>query len=449
MISFVNGSLTFLLVLMLLTGGGAYAMKTAFEQPGPLDHSTVVVIPPGEGLTGIASRLQREGVISDSKIMLAGYYWDRVKSYFTSGKIPSLKSGEYEIRKNASMRQVIDTLVEGKAILMKVSVPEGLTSYQIVQLLKAHPDLNGDIAEIPVEGSLLPDTYKFSRGTERREIIARMQTDAKRFMSKQWETRSSRIPYKTPEEALIMASLVEKETGKADERDRVAGVFLNRVNKRMRLQSDPTIIYAVTGGKGALGRGITKSELEDKNEYNTYQIEGLPPTPICNPGRAAIEAVLNPATTSDLFFVADGSGGHAFATSLQDHQKNVQRWRQIEREARAKAASNADQSRQEQSAGPGVALEMPGVNVDNGQAQAPAVLTPATATSNTIVATEDNAVTVPAVEPAAASAPKPVSAAVDATAKATGAKPAKPAKATAKPVVDPKAAKKPLKPKTP
>jgi UPF0755 protein len=464
-ITFVNSTLTVLLVLMLLAGGGAYAMKTAYEQPGPLDHSTVVVIPPGEGLTGIASRLQREGVITDSKVLLAGFYWDRVKSYVTGTKFPALKAGEYEIRKSASMRQVVDTLVEGKAILMKVSVPEGLTSYQIVQLLKGHPDLTGELTEVPAEGTLLPDTYKFSRGTERKEIVSRMQADAKKFVSKQWETRSSRVQFKTPEEALIMASLVEKETGKADERDRVAGVFLNRINKRMRLQSDPTIIYIVTGGKGALGRGITRSELDDKNAYNTYQIEGMPPTPICNPGRAAIEAVLNPAQTSDLFFVADGSGGHAFAATIQEHQKNVQHWRQVEREAKAKAAA-AGAAAQDQSAGPGVALEMPGVSVDNSAAkETPAVLAPAAAKASPIVAAEDdNAVTVPAVEavapPKAAEAAKPAPAkvvekatpakAVEAPKTATATAPAsalKPAP-TATKAAAATPAKKKIKPKT-
>ena len=369
MVGLLNSSLTVLLVLMMLTGGSGYALKYAFEQPGPLDHTTVVVIPPGEGLTAIASRLQREGVITDSKILLAGFYWNRAKSYFTGTKPAALKAGEYEIRKAASMHQVIDTLVEGKAILMKVTVPEGLTSYQIVKLLEAQQDLTGEVTDIPTEGSLLPDTYKFSRGTDRKEIVARMQADAKRFVAKQWETRADRVPFKTPEEAIIMASLVEKETGKADERDRVAGVFLNRIAKKMRLQSDPTIIYVVTGGKGALGRGITKSEIEAKNEYNTYQIEGLPPTPICNPGRASIEAVLNPANTGDLFFVADGSGGHAFAATIKDHQKNVQRWRQLERDAKAKASADGAAA-PDQTAGPGVALEMPGVTMDNSAGQA-------------------------------------------------------------------------------
>jgi UPF0755 protein len=367
-VGFLNSSFTVLLVLMLLLGGTGYALKYTFDQPGPLDHAAVVVIPQGEGLTGIASRLQREGIVTDSRVLLAGIYWNRVRGYFSGAKAPTLRAGEYEIRKGASMRQVVETLLEGKAILTKVTIPEGLTSYQIVQLLAKQEDLTGEIKDIPTEGSLLPDTYKFSHGTDRKDIIARMQADAKRFLAKQWETRSYRVPFKTPEEALILASLVEKETGKADERDRVAGVFLNRLAKRMRLQSDPTIIYVLTAGKGALGRGITKSEIEAKNEYNTYQIDGMPPTPICNPGRASIEAVLNPATTNDLYFVADGSGGHAFAATIREHQKNVQRWRQVERDAKAKAATDA--ATQDATAGPGVALDMPGVSVDGAAAPA-------------------------------------------------------------------------------
>ena len=369
LVRFFNATLTVLLVLMLGLGGAAFALKYEYEKPGPLDHSTVVVIPPGEGAIGIANRLQREGVVTDSRVLLIGYYWTRMKTYAMGTKQPNLKAGEYEIRKSASMRQVLETLVEGKAILYKVTVPEGLTSYQIVQILKAQPDLTGDVTQIPPEGSLLPDTYKFSRGADRNELIARMQADQKRYAAKQWDSRSTKVPFKSLDEALIMASLVEKETGKADEREHVASVFINRLAKHMRLQSDPTIIYYLTEGQGNLGRGIYKNEIEDKNPYNTYQIEGLPPTPICNPGRASIEAVLNPATTDDLFFVADGSGGHAFADNIRDHQKNVQRWRQLENaSAKAKAAAGqaAQPADQDQSAGPGVALDMPGVTVEGG-----------------------------------------------------------------------------------
>ncbi len=194
-----------------------------------------------------------------------------------------------------------------------------------------------------------------------------MQDDQKKYLAKQWEQRAPDLPFKTPAEIVTMASIVEKETGRADERDRVAGVFVNRIRKRMRLQSDPTIIYYVTGGKGALGRGITRSELDAKHAYNSYQVAGLPPTPISNPGRAAIDAVLNPAKTNDVYFVADGSGGHAFAETIRDHQNNVLKWRQIEKVTRAKqkaeaaAGSDAGESA-EASAGPGMALEMTGVS---------------------------------------------------------------------------------------
>ena len=358
---FLNGALTVLLVLMLLAGGTGYAMKYAFDEPGPVKNSTVVVIPQGEGAIGIAYRLQQDDVISDRRVLLAGYYWERAKAWLGGAKFPSLRAGEYEIPKNASARQVLDALLEGKAILEKVTIPEGLTSFQVVELLNRQPNLTGEIADVPAEGSLLPETYRFSRGTSRAEIVARMQADERKYVAQQWERRSGALPFKTADEAIILASIVEKEA--RNERDRVAGVFINRLAKKMRLQSDPTIIYVLTGGKGNLGRGITKSEIETKNEYNTYQIEGLPPTPISNPGRQAIDAVMNPAATDDLYFVADGTGNHAFANNIRDHQKNVQRWRQLERDAKAKAAADAANSVQDQTAGPGVALDMPGVNV--------------------------------------------------------------------------------------
>ena len=357
----LNGALTVLMVLMVLAGGTGFAMKYAFDEQGPVNHSAIVVIPQGEGAIGIAYRLQQDGVVADRKVVLAGYYFERAKAWLGGGKLPNLRAGEYEIPKNASPRQVLDALLEGKAILEKVTIPEGLTSYQIVELLKRQSNLSGDIAEIPTEGSLLPETYRFSRNTSRAEIIARMQADNKKYIAQQWERRSSTLPFKTADEAIILASIVEKEA--RNERDRVAGVFINRLAKKMRLQSDPTIIYVVTSGKGNLGRGITRSEIDTKNEYNTYQIEGLPPTPICNPGRQAIDAVMNPATTGDLYFVADGTGNHAFASNIRDHQNNVKRWRQLERDAKAKAAADAAGAAQDQTAGPGVALDMPGVAV--------------------------------------------------------------------------------------
>jgi UPF0755 protein len=207
--------------------------------------------------------------------------------------------------------------------------------------LRADPDLKGDILQVPAEGTLLPDTYRFQMGDTRQDIIERMEASQKKFSAKLWEERDPDIPVQSLEEAIILASIVEKETSRADERPRIAGVFQNRLRKKMRLQSDPTIIYGVSGGKGYLEGPILQSHLEQENPYNTYKIDGLPPTPIANPGRAAIEAVLKPAKTDDLYFVADGSGGHAFAPSLDGHNQNVARWRQIERERREKERAEA------------------------------------------------------------------------------------------------------------
>jgi UPF0755 protein len=215
----------------------------------------------------------------------------------------------------------------------------------MVERIQASPDLQGTIAEIPAEGTLLPDTYRFQIGDSRQDIVERMQVAQKKFLAKMWEERDPDIVVQTPEEAVILASIVEKETSRADERPLIASVFENRLRKKMRLQSDPTIIYGLVGGKGVLDHPITQEELERETAYNTYKINGLPPTPIGNPGRAAIEAVLKPAKTKDLYFVADGTGGHAFAPSLDAHNDNVARWRQIERakreQERAEAAAAA------------------------------------------------------------------------------------------------------------
>ncbi|MGI9383414.1 MAG: endolytic transglycosylase MltG [Methyloligellaceae bacterium] len=326
----LNGMMTLLVIGALGFGGLIYFAKLQFDKPGPLGHSTIIAIPRGEGVNAIAGRLERNGVISDRLIFVAAVQYFKAQA--------KLKAGEYEVRKGASMRQVLDTLVQGKALLYKVSVPEGFTSQQVVDRLNAAEHLKGEITEVPPEGSLLPDTYKFTRGMSRQDLIERMQAEQRKYVLRLWPSRARDLPYKTPYEAITMASIVEKETGRADERARIAGVFVNRLRKNMRLQSDPTIIYGIAGGRGTLGRPILRSELEKDTPYNTYKIQGLPPTPIANPGRAAIEAVLNPAQTSDIYFVADGTGGHAFASSLSEHRKNVARWREIEREIRARQA---------------------------------------------------------------------------------------------------------------
>ena len=242
-----------------------------------------------------------------------------------------LKPGEYEFRKNASLRDVIGTIVEGKVVQHAVTIPEGLTSEQIVARLSENEIFTGTVREMPREGTLLPETYKFPRGTTREQVIQRMQQSQKRVLAEIWERRNTDIPVKTPEQLVTLASIVEKETGKADERSRVAAVFVNRLRQKMKLQSDPTIIYGLAGGKGTLGRPIKRSEIMQPSPYNTYVVDGLPPGPIANPGRASLEATANPARTRDLFFVADGTGGHSFTETYDQHQKNVAKLRTMEK----------------------------------------------------------------------------------------------------------------------
>lgn len=335
--AFLNGLFTLSLVALIGAGGLIYFVKARFDEPGPLGYSTVFVIPRGESTNAVAARLEQEGVISDRRIFMASIRYFQ----FRSGKKLryGIKAGEYEISRNASMRSVLDALIDGRVVSHKVPIPEGLTSEQIVARLNNVPELTGEIGQIPPEGSLLPDTYLISRNSTRADLLARMQTAQKRFIEKLWPARAPNLQLKTIDEALILASIVEKETGRPDERRKIAGVFLNRLRRKIRLQSDPTIIYGLVGGKGTLGRPILRSEIDKATPYNTYQINGLPPTPIANPGRAAIEAVLNPEKTDALYFVADGTGGHVFSKSLKGHNQNVAKWRVVEREIRAREAA--------------------------------------------------------------------------------------------------------------
>jgi UPF0755 protein len=221
--------------------------------------------------------------------------------------------------------------VSGRSVLHAITFPEGLTSQQIVDRLNADMVLTGDVAEVPSEGSLMPDTYKFTRGQTRQQIIEQMERAQEKAVAEIWSRRSPDLPIATPQELVTLASIVEKETGRADERPRVAAVFINRLRQGMRLQSDPTIIYGLFGGVGKpSNRPILQSDLDKPTAYNTYQVDGLPPTPIANPGKAALEAVANPSRTNDIYFVADGSGGHAFAATIEEHNRNVARWRRIE-----------------------------------------------------------------------------------------------------------------------
>lgn len=316
-------SLLFSLALLAALTGGALLLygQQRFEAPGPAAAAIEVAIPPGSGLAAIARRLEGAGAIEDADIF-------RFATRFRQAE-RGLKAGEYEIPPRASMADILALLESGKTIERRVTVPEGLTSAQIVALLNATPKLTGEIDALPPEGSLAPETYFFTTGEDRAALLARMRAAQDALLDALWPGRADDLPFDTREEALTLASIVEKETGIGAERARVAGVFVNRLRKGMRLQSDPTVIYGVAGGAG-LDRPIRRSDLKDRNAYNTYVIDGLPPTPIAHPGRAAIEATLNPAPTDAFYFVADGTGGHAFARTLAEHNRNVRAWRRIE-----------------------------------------------------------------------------------------------------------------------
>ena len=331
-----NAIITIVLALMICAGGVYIYGKQKIEAPGPLQEDKIVNIPTRAGMADIADTLQREGVIDNNR-------WVFIGSVIALKARSELKPGEYSFQKNASLRDVIGTIVEGKVVQHAVTVPEGLTSEQIVTRLSDNDIFAGSVREIPREGTLLPETYKFPRGTTRDQVIQRMQQAQKRTLAEIWERRSPDIPIKTPEQLITLASIIEKETGKADERSRVAAVFVNRLRQRIKLQSDPTIIYGLVGGKGTLGRPIKRSEIQQPSPYNTYVVDGLPPGPIANPGRASLEAAANPARTRDLFFVADGTGGHSFSDTYDQHQKNVAKLRAMERQIQNDTVEPSDE----------------------------------------------------------------------------------------------------------
>ena len=333
---FGNAVFTIILLFMLGAGSAYFYGKQKIEAPGPLQEDKIVNIPSRAGMTDIADILQREGVIDNNR-------WAFIGSVFALKARSELKPGEYLFQKNASLRDVIGTIVEGKVVQHAVTIPEGLTSEQIVARLSENDIFSGSVRELPREGTLLPETYKFPRGTPREQVISRMQQAQKRVVAEIWERRNLDTPIRTADQLVTLASIIEKETGKADERSRVAAVFVNRLRQKIKLQSDPTIIYGLVGGKGTLGRPIKRSEILQPSPYNTYVIDGLPPGPIANPGRASLEAAANPARTRDLFFVADGSGGHAFSDTYDQHQKNVAKLRTMEKQIQNDTVEPADE----------------------------------------------------------------------------------------------------------
>lgn len=334
-----SGLMTAAVFLLIGAFAGVTIANREFAEPGPLPTDKVVIIERGSTTEDIVETLSREGVVARPSLLWAVLLWRDISSKFGSeGASRRAKSGEYLFRQAATMSEVVEIITSGRSIQHAITIPEGLTSEQIVERLMQNELLTGEIASVPAEGSLLPDTYRINRGTTRESLIARMASEQRRVLNEIWNRRAKDLPLRNPRELVTLASIVEKETGRADERPRVASVFYNRLDKKMRLQSDPTIIYGIVGGKATLGRPISRADIDRPTAYNTYTIPALPPGPIANPGRAAMEATANPSRTRDLYFVADGTGGHAFAETLEQHNRNVARWRQIEAQRAANPA---------------------------------------------------------------------------------------------------------------
>lgn len=377
-----NGMSFLILALIALAGAIAWGQRE-FRAQGPLTDAVFFEVPRGASLRRVSEDLEAAGIVTSAMLFRLGADYAEMSG--------ALRFGNYEIPPGASMEQVLaivttggpssfrytatyvlrlegtgelrlrervpgtDEVValadfayedgvpevysalvaDGTPIAYRVSVPEGLTSWQIVEGLRAADFLSGEIAEVPPEGVLAPDTFEVRRGQDRQEIIDTMLATQQDILVAAWAGRQDGLPLADAQEALILASIIEKETSVAEERRLVSSVFINRLNQGIRLQTDPTVIYGITEGRGVLGRGIRASELRAETPWNTYVIDGLPPTPIANPGRAAIEAAVNPEDTPLIFFVADGTGGHAFAETLEEHNRNVARWRQIEAEREA------------------------------------------------------------------------------------------------------------------
>lgn len=324
----ILANLIFSLLILVALGAGfsIYYLKQTFNSPGPLQQAETIWIKQGTGIKEISTMLVNRDIISNDQIFVYGIGWEQ--------KTKALKAGEYEIPAHASMRDVMDILVLGRSIEHTITIPEGWTVTQAVERIAANDILTGDLdkSKLPPEGSLMADTITFLRGTNRTDVMRRLQQKQDKLVKDIWATRAPDLPIKNINEFVTLASIVEKETGIASERPQVAAVFINRLRKNMRLQSDPTIIYGLFGGEGKpSGRPIYRSDIDKETPYNTYKINGLPPTPIAIPGKDALMAVANPPKTDDLYFVADGTGGHAFAKTLDEHNQNVKKWREVER----------------------------------------------------------------------------------------------------------------------
>lgn len=320
----IGGGLALLIAVVCVAGAALWGYWR-FDAPGPATAETTVLIPQGAGVAQIGRQLAEAGVVEDPRLFTLGVR--------LIGDRP-LRAGEYRIPAGASAREIMELMAAGRTVVRRLTVPEGLTTAEIIRLVAEADGLQGDLppeVEWPAEGALLPETYFYSWGDDRRALLDRMARAMEETLAELWPERAPDLPLETPHEAVTLASIVEKETGLPEERPRVARVFINRLNRGMPLQSDPTVIYSLTAGRQAMGRALTRSDLAIDHPYNTYTVRGLPPGPIANPGRASIEAVLNPIESDELYFVADGNGGHLFARTLKEHNRNVARWRALQR----------------------------------------------------------------------------------------------------------------------
>ena len=315
-------ALTLIMVVAVVAAAGILVWgAAAFDAEGPSREDTTIVLPRGTSVAQIARSLQTHGILEEPNLF-------RLVVRAT-GQSKSLRAGEYLVPAGSSMRAVLALLLSGETVVRRLTLPEGLTTFEALALIAASEGLDGAPPSVVGEGGLLPETYHYAYGDARAEVVGRMQRAMAELLDDLWSARAANLPFDTPAEAVVLASIVEKETGIPEERAHIAGVFINRLRRGMRLQSDPTVVYALTRGEGALGRRLTRNDLAVDSPFNTYRVGGLPPGPIANPGRAALESVLNPLETEDLFFVADGTGGHVFARTLEEHRRNVRRWRQI------------------------------------------------------------------------------------------------------------------------
>ncbi len=320
--------------IFCVMGGSVLSTYREFVAEGPLEEHKEIVIEPGRSLRKIAKKLYRHGIISSPSVFEIGAR--------ANGQAGAIKAGEYSIPERASAKTVLTILTSGNTYIRRLVIPEGLTSHQVVKLMNGMYGLMGEVEHEPKTGTLMPDTYYYSYGDTKQDLITRMENAMQRTLDELWKNRSKSVTLKSPREAMIMASIVEKETSKDAERAHIASVFYNRLAKNMKIQSDPTVIFALTNGRGDLGRSLTYQDLRTESPYNTYVITGLPQGPISNPGYATLKAVLNPDQTEDLYFVADGKGGHVFAKTYKEHEKNVENYRQMRRaNQRAKQSANA------------------------------------------------------------------------------------------------------------